>query len=95
MRGFLRNYSQWVVYDEDNDDPDVEIILGYSETGEADALDSAKPYFKASQWKKNGNLDFIRSNRSEIRKMVRRDELNFEYEEPVSLWQSIWEKHCG
>lgn len=93
--GFLRNYSQWVVYDDDNDDPDVEIILGYSATGESDDIDSAKPYFKASQWKKNGNLDFIRSSRSEIHKMVRRDELNFMYEESVSFWQSIWRSFAG
>lgn len=95
LRGFLRNYSQWVVCNEDNDDPEVDIILGYSATGEADDLDSAKPYFRASQWKTNGNLDFIRSNRSEIRKMVRRDELNFAHEEPVSLWQSIWRNITG
>jgi len=93
--GFLRNYSQWVVYDEDNDDPDVEVILGYSATGESDDIDKAKPYFRASQWKKNGNLDFIRSSRSEIHKMVRRDELNFTYEESVSFWQSIWRSFAG
>lgn len=95
FRGFLRNYSRWVVLGDPDEETGDEPLLGYSETGSRTDLDAAKPYFRATQWKKNGDLDFIRQRRADIRKLVRRDELNFSYQESVSLWQRIWRNVAG
>lgn len=95
IRGFLRNHSKWVVIGDQDEETGDEILLGYSQTGLVENLDSARPYFKATQWRKNGNLDFIRNNRSEIRKMVRKDELNFTHGENLALWQRIWRNITG
>lgn len=95
FRGFLRNFSQWVVLGDPDEETGDEPVLGYSESGKLADLDSAKPYFRAAQWKKNGNLEVIRKRRADIRKLVRRDELNFSFQESVSLWQRIWRNVAG
>ncbi len=95
LRGFLRNYSRWVVLGDPDEETGIDTVLGYSDSGNADDLDSAKPHFRAAAWKKNGNLDFIRQQRPDIRKLVRKDELNFSFQESVSLWQRIWRNVAG
>lgn len=97
LQGFLEKFSQHVVVadKEDDDEDDGDTIIGYSPTGEANTIDSCRPYFRSSEWRKNGNMEFIRNSRPEIRKMLRRDVLNFSYEESVSLWQRIWRNVSG
>lgn len=95
FRGFLRSYSRWVVLSGADESTESDTVLGYSESGHEDDLDSVKPHFHAAAWKKKGELDFIRQRRQDIRKLVRKDELNFSFQEPVSLWQQIWRNIAG
>ena len=104
IQGFLDKFSQYVVIDNsDNGDGDEDhgeeddgdTIIGYSQTGNANDIDGCRPYFRSSEWRKSGNLDFLKANRSDIRKMLRRDVLNFNYEERIALWQRLWRNVSG
>lgn len=94
LLGFLRNFARWVVYEELGV-PDADRILGYSETGSSDDLDSVRPHFRAAPWRNPGNLEIIRNRRMDIRKIIRRDELSFRVSEDLSLWQTLWRKLIG
>ena len=97
LNGFLRSYSKWVILKPDaaEDDPDEERVAGYSNVGPHGLLENYKPSFKSSQWKLNGQQDIIRERVDEIRTIVRKDELNYEFKEDLSFGQAIWRNMSG
>lgn len=95
IKGFLSKYSRFVVVDDENDDDGREQIRGYSSTGNAEDIDKSRPSFKSTEFRKHRNVDFIVQNRTNIRKMVRRDMLVYQFREKASLWQLIWRNVSG
>lgn len=76
LRGFVERASSFVVTNPDPDDADNEII-GYRSGGSEDAPRHLFPGYASSPRRLPGEVEFLREYRHRIRKIVRRDELNF------------------
>lgn len=77
MHGFLKSHSGFVVTDTqgDEDSPDIK-ILGYKKKGTSDKPGRYRPRFFSKMKLLSGQIDFLRSNRTRIKKVVRRDLLH-------------------
>lgn len=93
VKGFLAKYSKHAVVE--TSDEGEEVVAGYSKTGKKRDIDGCRPSFKSTEFRKPGNHSFIRSNRQQIRKLVRRDLLQFQYVENLSLWQALYRNFSG
>lgn len=78
--GFLTSCSPWCVWDEDDD----ERLLGYAPI-DGDVVDGAVPKFKTNLGRVAGRLDFVRENRENIRKVIRRANIDPKIEEHKSF----------
>ena len=91
----MEKYSQYVVVDEDASTAEEDVISGYSPSGDVELIEKAHPSYRCGSIRLQGDLDYLKANRSLIRKLVRRDVLTYSAKEDVSLWQGIWRSLTG
>lgn len=95
VRGFLEKYSRHVVVDESESTGDEDVIPGYAMDGDPTALQRVHALYDCSVVRMPGKIDFLRDNRSRIRRIERRDVLTYRTKEELALWQSIWRSLSG
>lgn len=78
--GFLTSCSPWCVWNEDDESD----LLGYAGKN-LEIIDGVEPKFKTSLGRVAGRLDFIRENRENIRKVIRRASIDPKIEDHKSF----------
>ena len=86
MNGFLESFSKYAVRSQVDDD-NIE-ILGYRENVN-DEIQNLFPSFRSKLLRKPGEIELIRQRRANIRKMIRKSELNLEIDEDIDLLQRM------
>lgn len=88
MSGFVRIGTRYVRWsDAPNADGALE-ILGYAATS-ADQIEDLIPYFKSEVMKQGGERDLLVQRASEVRKIIRKTELNNGRRQDIALWQKL------
>jgi len=89
MNEFVAKWTKYVVV---TDDPEVDHkIIGYSK-GQGEEVQPLHPLFRSSLKKKPGQLDFLRAQRVNIRKVIRKNKLSHKVQVDIALWQSLLQK---
>lgn len=81
MRGFLERFAGWVVTQNNQPRSLTVEILGYSQDADGDPA-RLRPDFQSVPVRKQGEIDLIRANRENIRKIIRTDEYEMGRAEP-------------
>lgn len=88
MSGFVRQFTRYVRW---SDVPNAEgalEILGYA-PGPADEPQDLVPYFKSEVMKQGGERDLLVQKSREVRKIIRKTELNNGRRPDLALWQKL------
>lgn len=83
LKGFLKYFSQYVVFDKTTGN-EFE-IKGYGTEQDY----SYHPFFVAKEFTNKGDEDFIRKNRMNIYKIIKKDDFKHQRPETKELWQRI------
>jgi len=95
-QGFLEKYSKYVVINEDaSTDEEYVFFDGYSLDGTEANLQNLRASYRCGPISLAGDIDFLRTNRHRIRRIERRDVLDYQVQEDVSIWQSFWRSLTG
>jgi hypothetical protein len=87
LQGFLAKFSSYVVMEQSNNGESN--ILGYRKNCSREPNNSLSPKFKSRLYKKAGQIDFIKNNYIRIRKIIRKETINFSVERELALWQTL------
>jgi hypothetical protein len=86
MSGFLTKFSMNVVA---NPSSDGTIVLEYGK-GQSYPYDKTlSPQFKSLPRRKLGQIEYIRNNWAQIRKIIRKETISFNVEQQVARWQKL------
>lgn len=85
MEGYLFQYSPYVVLTPPDQETDLE-ILGYAEN-DGDDAERLQPRFRTSIYKKAGQHEVLLERSDDIRKIIRKAELQLNTDEDIDTWQ--------
>jgi hypothetical protein len=89
LNEFIAKWTKYVVI---ADDPEVDHnIVGYSISPGAE-VQVLHPIFRSSLHKKPGKLDYLKTQRPIIRKVIRKNKLSHNVQIDVAFWQSLLQK---
>ena len=94
---FLELYSSYAVLEE-NDDEDEDTIIGYSESGSEEDMDTermVKPRFRTKELRTASDTEYLRQNVANIRRVIRKDLMRYQVAEDLALWQRLFRNLTG